>query len=65
MRMVTKIYLAELLGVSTRTLDRVDTLPPGFPKKIKITKRRVGYSLREVESWLLQQRAAPLVGGRT
>ncbi len=63
MELISRTTLADMLGISTRTLDRVDSLPAGFPDKIKITQRRVGYDLRDVHSWLLQQRATSLVGG--
>ena len=63
MQIISRTNLAMLLGVSTRTLDRVDSLPAGFPERIKITRRRVGYILHDVESWLLQKGATPQVAG--
>lgn len=63
MQIISRKSLAGMLGISTRTLDRVDRLPVGFPERIKITQRRVGYILHDVESWLLRQKSVHLTGG--
>lgn len=50
--MITRKEFAALLGISTRTLDRVDNLPEGFPQKRMVTKRRCRYLLADVNAWL-------------
>lgn len=52
MRMISRKELAKLVGISTRTLDREHLLPKDFPKKIRITNRRVGYNADDVKRYL-------------
>jgi len=49
---------AALLGISTVTLWRIEQRDPSFPKKIRITKRCVGWRKQALLEWLEGQEGA-------
>jgi prophage regulatory protein len=49
---------AELLGISTTTLWRVEQSDPNFPPKIRISARCVGYRRSELLTWITQREAS-------
>lgn len=46
------------LGLSEPTMRRRAVADPSFPRKIKLSARRVGYLRRDVEAYLTRQREA-------
>jgi predicted DNA-binding transcriptional regulator AlpA len=50
-RVVSEAVAAEIVGVSIDTLRRVCGRGEG-PRRIKLSPRRVGYRIRDLESWL-------------
>jgi prophage regulatory protein len=49
---------ADYIGVSTVTLWRLSENDPEFPKKIRITKRCVGFRKSELDAYLEFKKAA-------
>ena len=58
--LLTKAELAELLGVSTRTIDRLEERRKG-PPRIKLG-RNVFYREESVHAWLENQEQHPVRG---
>ncbi|MEP3143322.1 helix-turn-helix transcriptional regulator [Qipengyuania citrea] len=48
------------LGLSEPTMRRRAADDPTFPRKIKLSARRVGYLRRDIEAYLAKQREAAL-----
>lgn len=48
------------IGLSEPTMRRRAADDPDFPRKIKLSARRVGYLRRDIESYLVKQREAAL-----
>lgn len=48
------------LGLSEPTMRRRAAADPAFPRKIKLSARRVGYLRRDIEGYLARQREAAL-----
>ena len=48
------------IGLSEPTMRRRAAADPTFPRKIKLSARRVGYLRSDIESYLSKQRAAAL-----
>lgn len=46
------------LSLSEPTMRRRAADDPSFPRKIKLSARRVGYLRADIESWLKRQREA-------
>ncbi|SFG02208.1 transcriptional regulator, AlpA family [Novosphingobium sp. CF614] len=46
------------IGLSEPTLRRRAAADPAFPRKIKLSARRVGYLRRDIEAYLTRQREA-------
>ena len=46
------------IGLSEPTMRRRAAVDPTFPRKIKLSTRRVGYLRRDVEAYLMRQREA-------
>lgn len=46
------------LGLSEPTMRRRAATDPAFPRKIKLSARRVGYLRRDIETYLARQREA-------
>jgi len=51
---ITRDELAVLLRVSTYTIDRMHLSGIG-PKRMRLSRRRVGYHLHDVNAWLKAQ----------
>jgi predicted DNA-binding transcriptional regulator AlpA len=50
-RILSEVETATLAGVSSQTLRRMSDRGQG-PPRLKISLRRVGYRLRDVQTWL-------------
>lgn len=48
------------IGLSEPTMRRRAAADPTFPRKIKLSARRVGYLRRDIEAYLDRQREAAL-----
>lgn len=48
------------IGLSEPTMRRRAADDPTFPRKIKLSTRRVGYLRRDIEAYLSKQREAAL-----
>ena len=48
------------IGLSEPTMRRRAADDPTFPRKIKLSARRVGYLRRDIETYLAKQREAAL-----
>lgn len=48
------------IGLSEPTMRRRAGDDPDFPRKIKLSARRVGYLRRDIEAYLAKQREAAL-----
>ena len=48
------------IGLSEPTMRRRAAVDPEFPRKIKLSARRVGYLRRDIEAYLSRQREAAL-----
>ena len=48
------------IGLSEPTMRRRAAADPDFPRKIKLSARRVGYLRRDIETYLAKQREAAL-----
>ncbi|MGB3752747.1 MAG: AlpA family phage regulatory protein [Parerythrobacter sp.] len=48
------------IGLSEPTMRRRAADDPNFPRKIKLSARRVGYLRRDIEAYLTRQREAAL-----
>lgn len=48
------------MGLSEPTMRRRAALDPAFPRKIKLSTRRVGYLRRDIEAYLARQREAAM-----
>jgi len=48
------------LSLSEPTMRRRASSDPHFPRKIKLSARRVGYLRRDIEAYLTRQREAAL-----
>lgn len=48
------------LGLSEPTMRRRAAVDPAFPRKIKLSTRRVGYLRRDIEAYLARQREAAM-----
>lgn len=46
------------IGLSEPTMRRRAADDPAFPRKIKLSTRRVGYLRRDIEAYLARQREA-------
>ena len=46
------------IGLSEPTMRRRAAVDPSFPRKIKLSTRRVGYLRSDVEAYLMRQREA-------
>jgi predicted DNA-binding transcriptional regulator AlpA len=46
------------IGLSEPTMRRRAATDPHFPRKIKLSARRVGYLRRDIEDYLTRQREA-------
>lgn len=46
------------IGLSEPTMRRRAAADPAFPRKIKLSTRRVGYLRRDIEAYLTRQREA-------
>jgi prophage regulatory protein len=46
------------IGLSEPTMRRRAAADPAFPRKIKLSARRVGYLRRDIEAYLTRQREA-------
>jgi predicted DNA-binding transcriptional regulator AlpA len=56
-RVISEAAAAGLIGVSPMTLKRMAERGEG-PPRLKISIRRVGYRLRDVEAWVRKAEAA-------
>lgn len=56
-RVISEAAAADLLGLSAVTLKRMAARGEG-PPRLKLSIRRVGYRLRDVESWVAKIEAA-------
>lgn len=50
-RLITEKTAAEILSISRDTLRRLGRRSEG-PRRIRLSPRRVGYRIRDLESWL-------------
>lgn len=48
------------IGLSEPTMRRRAAIDPAFPRKIKLSTRRVGYLRRDIEAYLAKQHEAAL-----
>ena len=48
------------IGLSEPTMRRRAAVDPDFPRKIRLSARRVGYLRRDIEAYLARQREAAL-----
>lgn len=53
-RLITREELAALLRVSIPTIDRMCRIGQG-PARMRLSSRRVGYRVTDVNSWLAEQ----------
>lgn len=53
-RVVSEVVAAEYIGLSTDTLKRACARGEG-PRRIKLSTRRIGYRLRDLDAWLDQR----------
>lgn len=44
--------VAKLLGVSKNTVKAIEERDATFPRRVKISARRVGYPVAEVSAWI-------------
>ncbi|CAI8823731.1 helix-turn-helix transcriptional regulator [Methylocaldum szegediense] len=50
--------LAQHLGVSISTLDRLRATDPTFPQEFRLGKRAIGFLRADVERWLASKRTS-------
>ena len=55
---LTVVQACKDLGLSEPTMRRRAATDPHFPRKIKLSARRVGYLRRDIEAYLTRQREA-------
>jgi predicted DNA-binding transcriptional regulator AlpA len=65
-RVLSETELREMLGISERTFDRM-RYRGDVPPKTKISERRIGYRVCDVEEWLDRRRQpdeprSPIIG---
>lgn len=53
-RVIGERTAAELLGISAATLRRMASRN-GSPQRIRISERRVGYRLDDIQKWLVER----------
>lgn len=53
-QVITKGEAAEMIGVSTDTLDRMHQRGEG-PPRVKLSDRRVGFRMRELRAWIAKK----------
>lgn len=58
---ITVAQACEELSLSEPTLRRRAADDPNFPRKIQLSKRRVGYLLSDIRAWQARQREAAAV----
>lgn len=51
-RHITKDDIAERLGISISTIDRLRRNDPDFPKGINFSKRAVRFSENQINEWI-------------
>jgi predicted DNA-binding transcriptional regulator AlpA len=51
LKVLSRPEVIALLGVSKMTLDRIEARGDG-PRKVRLSARRIGYRLRDIEKWL-------------
>ena len=62
-RIISKSQVSELVGLSVSQFNRLEK-DGVFPKRIAVGKRRVGYSFREVCSWIEEKKKLRDVVGK-
>jgi predicted DNA-binding transcriptional regulator AlpA len=58
---VSESDTAAAINVSTSTLRRMHTRGEG-PRRLQLSRRRIGYRLRDIENWLTIEAAKPATG---